>query len=82
MVMLSGADVAALKLLSLALLAVTMQIPVVTVFTMPAEGFTRQMVGVLLAKLTIPVPLPPLAVNVAVLPNTRLGGLLTTISVA
>ena len=83
MVMLSGAEVAALKLLSAALVAVTMHMPTVVVAaTTPVKAFTLQMVGVLLAKLIAPVPSPPLVVSVAVPPKTRLDGLLEIVSAA
>ena len=80
--MLSGAEVAALKLPSRALLAVTMQLPAVVVVSTPVEASTLQMDGVLLAKVTTPRPLPPVAASVPVPPETMLGGLLETISAA
>ena len=69
-------------MLSAALLALTVQVPRVAAATTPVDAFTLQIVGVLVAKLIVPVPLPPVAVSVAVPPDTRLGGLLETISAA
>ena len=81
MLILIAADVAALKLLSPALLALTVQVPVVIALTTPVKAFTLQIADVLVAKLTVPVPLPPIMVSVAVLPDTRLDVLLETVSV-
>ena len=82
MVTLSAADVATLKLLSAALLAVTVQVPNVVAVTRPVEVFTLQMASVLVANVTVPVPLPPIVVSVDVPPRARFDGLLTTISAA
>ena len=64
------------------MVAVTVQMPTVVVETTPVVGFTLQTSGVLVAKLNAPVPVPPPPLTVTVLPNTRLGAVLETVTVA
>jgi hypothetical protein len=49
----------------LARVALTLQAPAISGVTTPVAVFTEQIVGVLVAKLTAPVPLPPLMAPLA-----------------
>ena len=63
-------------MLSAALLAVTAQVPLIEVTDKVAPD-TEQPVETPALYVTAPVPLPPLAVKVDVLPKVRLAGALT-----
>jgi hypothetical protein len=76
----AAAEVAALKLLSAAFVAVTAHEPLASVTDSTAPE-TAQPVEAPALNVTAPEPLPPLDVSVAVLPNVRLGGAFT-VSVA
>ena len=65
--------------MSPALVAVIAQVPLALV-TLTVEPVTEQPVEAPALKVTVPVPLPPLAVAVPVVPYTREDGVTATVS--